>query len=116
MWVNLNGDAFLNENYTFHDSPEGTVSLLITRVPEGYVAHLDIFRYFNESYVWTKEASPSYMSSEKAWHGKIVAFSMDEYTKMTKDPDNIRWMIDKCIQREDYEEAERLTQILHQIQ
>ena len=46
----------------------------------------------------------------------LVGFSMDEYTKMTKDPDNIRGMIDKCIQREDYEEAERLTQILHQIQ
>jgi hypothetical protein len=116
MWVDLEGNAFLNENYNFHESSGGTVSLLITRVSEGYVAHLDSFKYFNEPYTWEKQDSPGFNSPKQACYGKIVAFSMDNYNQSQKDPDKIREMIDKCIQKEDYEEAGRLTQILHQIQ
>ena len=41
MHLECNGECFLNENYTYHDNPGGTVQLKITRIVDGYVAHVN---------------------------------------------------------------------------
>jgi len=115
MWVDMEGNAFLNENYDLHPSKGGTVNLQITKVPEGYVVHLDKFRYYDREYTWTKQESPGFASPNEVCYGRVVAFSDKEYQALQKDPERIRNLINECILNENYEQAREYQNILDQL-
>lgn len=115
MWVDLNGNAFLNEEYTLDKSPGGTCCLQVTKVSEGYIVHLDTFSYFGEKYEWTKSAYPGFNTLEEKCYGKVLAFSLEEYEDIQRDPNKLREQINKCILNEDYEQAQYFQNILDQL-
>jgi len=75
MWVHSDGQCYLNEEYTFSQSPGGTVSLKITRVNDGYVAHI---HEMTEKHKWERQEQPSYMSPKEMCYGKVVGFGREE--------------------------------------
>jgi hypothetical protein len=74
MWIDMDGNSWLNENYELHDSTGGTVQLKITRVLDGYIAHI---HEMNGDYKWTKQNGPSYASPEEVCYGKVVGYDLD---------------------------------------
>ena len=75
MWIDLDGNCYLNENYTLDQSPGGTVSLKITRVNDGYIAHI---HEMTEKHKWERQESPSYMSPKEMCYGKVVGFGREK--------------------------------------
>ena len=115
MWIDMEGNAYLNEQYDLHPNPGGTVSLRITKVRDGYIAHLDEFNYGREPYTWTPQEGPAYMSPERVCYGKVVAFGTKEYKIGSLDANKLRALINECILNEDYEKAQYYQNILDQL-
>ena len=69
MWMDLDGNCFLNEAYTHSPTPRGTVQLKITRVIDGYIAHI---HEMNDDYKWDRQSGPSYMSAKNDCYGTGV--------------------------------------------
>ena len=80
MWVDVLGNCFLNENYTFHSEPGGTVQLKITRIESGYVAHLNELK--PGAHKWERQNGPSFASPESVCYGRVVGFG-EEIIKIT---------------------------------
>jgi len=79
MWVDMDGNAWLNENYDFDPVPGGTVQLKVTRVVDGYIAHI---HDMNDDYKWARQNSPSYMSPKEVCYGPVVGYKLDYKTTM----------------------------------
>ncbi len=73
MWVDLDGNCWLNENYTIQGTPGGTVQLKITRVTEGYIAHINDMK---DNERWQKVEDPCFMSPNEVIWGKVVGFEL----------------------------------------
>lgn len=71
MWVDLDGNAWLNENYEWCSAPYGTSQLKIERVDGGYIAYIYELR---DKRQWTKQEGPSYLSPKEVCYGKVVGF------------------------------------------
>ena len=76
MWVDLNGNCWLNEDYEFDSTPGGTVQLKVTRVVDGYIAHIHEMKYSN-GYKWTPQTGPSYASPDEVCWGEVVGFDIN---------------------------------------
>jgi hypothetical protein len=74
MWVDMDGNSYLNENYNLHPTPGGTVQLKITKVSGGYIAHVHEMK---DDYKWTKQNGPSYASPEDVCYGTVVGYNLD---------------------------------------
>ena len=73
MWVDMAGNCWLNEDYTFHENTGGTVQLKVTRVECGYIAHIHEMK---ENYKWQKQDRPGYMSKQEVCYGRVVGFNI----------------------------------------
>ena len=82
MWMDLDGNCFLNESYTHQPNTGGTVQLKITRVIDGYIAHI---HEMQDDYKWEKQSSPGYMSAENDCYGPVVGFDKPK----TKSPQTL---------------------------
>ena len=75
MWVDLDGNCFLNESYDYHDTRGGTIQLKITRVYGGYIAHI---HEMESDYKWEGQSGPTYATAEDMCYGKVIGFGRDK--------------------------------------
>lgn len=100
MWLNLEGECFLNESFTFDEKKGVTVELKITRVQDGYIAFIND----NIKYKWTKNSSPNFMGcNEKDCYGKIFGFNEE---------DELNLKLEIAISEENYELATEIREII----
>ncbi len=71
MWLDADGNAYLNEAYTYSDCPGGTVQLKITRTYNGYIAHVAEMK---SDYKWQKSRMHGFNSDDRDCFGVVVAF------------------------------------------
>lgn len=78
MRVDQQGQCHLNESFSWEERPGGTVQLKITKVPEGYIVHIDDME---DDYKREKKNEQWIMSDFEKCYGRVVASSIDEYCK-----------------------------------
>lgn len=71
MWVDMDGNCYLNEKYDIHPGPSGTVQLKITKIENGYIVHL---KEMNGDYKWERQEGPTYATPNEFCYGKVVGF------------------------------------------
>lgn len=78
MRVDKEGNCYLNEGYSFEEKTWWTVQLKITKVPEWYIVHIDEMK---DDYTREKRGASWFSLDVEKCYGKVVASSMDDYSK-----------------------------------
>lgn len=107
MRVDRSGVCHMNESYTCRSGAWWATQLKITKVPEGYIAHI---HEMEKKYTWKKESEPWFIGTllEKCY-GKVVAFSIDEYCKTySVHPSKFLWYVQEVSEVEKEESAKAI--------
>lgn len=82
MWVDQDGTCYVNEQYSFTNSPFGTSSLKVTRVESGYVVHIH-----ESNHKWSRCNGNPFNTSDECVYGEVVGFEV-ESTRKVEAPKN----------------------------
>lgn len=83
MWMDNEGKCFLNEKYNLHPVEFGTANLKITRVIDGYLAHIHEMK---DDYKWEKQSNPVFMTDAEFCYGPVVGFDKPSKKKIQTFP------------------------------
>lgn len=97
MWVNLDQECFLNENFEASDEVKGDLKLKVLKGVNGYLALI-----FEVSYNWSPRENHGFATvDEKLCYGQVLGFRFTEN-------DVIKLKIEQAVAVQDYELATEL--------
>lgn len=97
MWVDMDGNCWLNESYPYSKTIEGTSKLKITRVEDGYIAHIA-----ECGETWEKQDGHEFVSDDKDVYGKVVGFDLEA------EPESLEDRLKTALEDEDYHKANEI--------
>jgi|GEM_PF-2687676 len=101
LWVDVDNECFLNEDFNTSLKASGTVQLKITKVEGGYIAFIH-----QVSYKWQSQSHHGFFNTnENLCHGKVIGFELNEADKQTP---SLQELIRQAIAEEDYMLAAKL--------